>query len=321
MPNQSQTRKGCVTQRRVIEVAGLVVDPDVVEHPLLGDANVILHDGEPITAMSAIDWDQPARIPTIAEPRALPRGSGTLLINEIALRAQRAGVQALRYAGPYPTPALFATLLRSFHTTGSEAEFSADVLERAMRLARDEVPIDFTPAPFERRATLYGSIDVRDGIERAVIDDVLYDRVGSVGSVARLDSNEAVLAFGDAVWTRIATLAPSGALVGEIQPIPRLVSDVVGKTFPRELKEQFAALVVDAVPKPLAQDARQVILERPVVWADLGWRAAAIEGDGFALHAGWWTVLAPRGMQAFALAVSDALATVITLRILDEVTR
>jgi hypothetical protein len=305
----------------VITVAGLTIDPDIVLHPLLGDAQLILHAGEPITAMSAIDWERPTQIPTIAEPRVLPRGSGTMLVNEIALRAQRAGVKTLRYAGPYPTPALFATLRRSFRTTASEASFTADVLGRAMRLARDEVAVDFVPAPFERRMMPYGSIDVRDGIERAVIGGVLYDREGSVGSIARLDGHRAVLAFGEAVWTTIATLSDDGALAGDVQPIPALESSVIGKSFPPELKEQFAALVADAVPSPLAHDARQVILARPVVWADLGWRAAAIQDDGFALHAGWWTHLAPRGVQAFALAVSDALATVITQVILDEVGR
>jgi hypothetical protein len=303
----------------VIAVAGLTVDTDVVEHPLLGDAHIILSGEEPLTAMSAIDWERPTQIPTVAEPRKLPRGTGSMLVNEIAVRAQRAGITALRYAGPYPTPALFTTLLRSFRTDASEAEFTADVLGRAMRLARDEVAVDFAPAPFERRATTFGSIDVRDGIERATIGGVLYDREGTVGSLARLVDADAVLAFGDVVWTRSATLDDSGGLVGDVQPIPPLASDVIGKSFPRELKEQFAALVGDAVPPPLAHDAKQVILAKPVVWADLGWRAAAIEGDGFALHAGWWTHLAPRGMRDFALAVSDALATVITQRILDEV--
>lgn len=302
----------------MIAVAGLTVHTDVVEHPLLGDAQVIEHAGEPITAMSAIDWDRPTRIPAVAEPRKLPRGTGSMLLNEIALRAQRAGVPALRYAGPYPTPALFTTLLRSFRTTASEAEFSADVLGRAMRLARDELPIDFVPAPFTRTQTAYGSFDLRDGIERAVIAGVLYDREGTVGSLARMVDDEAVLAFGDVVWTRVAKLAGDGSLVGDVQPIPPLAANVIGKRFPQELKEQFAALVADAVPPPLATDARAVILARPVTWADLGWRAAAIAGDGFALHAGWWTQLAPRGFQAFALAVSDALATVITQAILDE---
>lgn len=303
----------------MIAVAGLTVHTDVVEHPLLGDAHIIEHAGEPVTAMSAIDWDRPTQIPTVAEPRKLPRGTGSMLLNEIALRARRAGITALRYAGPYPTPALFTTLLRSFHTTASEAEFCADVLGRALRLARDEIAIDFTPAPFERRAMPYGSIDVRGEIERATIGGVLFDREGTVGSLARLVGSDAVLAFGDVVWTRIATLADDGTLVGAVQPIPPLDSDVIGKSFPRELKEQFAALVADAVPPPLATDARAVILERSVTWADLGWRAAAIEGEGFALHAGWWTQLAPHGIQQFALAVSDALATVITQHILAEV--
>jgi hypothetical protein len=305
----------------VIEVAGLRVHEDVVEHPLLGDAFIIEHAGEPITAMSAIDWLEPTQIPTVAEPRKLPRGTGSMLINEIAVRAQRAGVPALRYAGPYPTPALFHTLLRSFRTDASEVEFSADVLGRALRLARDEVPIDFAPAPFARRATSYGWVDERDGIERVFVEGILFDREGTVGSLARLDGNAAVLAFGDVRWATIATLAADGALVGATQPVPALTGDILGKAFPRELKEQFAALVADAVPQPLASDARAVILARPVVWADLGWRAAAIQDDGFALHAGWWTQLAPRGIQTFALAVSDALAIVITQAILDEVAR
>jgi hypothetical protein len=303
----------------VIAVAGLTVHSEVVEHPLLGDAHVIEYGGEPVTAMSAIDWDRPTQIPTVAEPRKLPRGTGSMLLNEIALRAQRAGVNVLRYAGPYPTPALFSTLLRSFRTTASETEFCADVLGRAMRLARDEVPVDFVPAPFARNATSYGSFDIRDGIERAVIAGILFDREGTVGSIARLVGPDAVLAFGDVTWTRVATLADDGALVGDVQPIPPLASEVIGKSFPRELKEQFAVLVADAVPAPLANDARDVILARPVTWADLGWRAAAIADDGFALHAGWWAHLAPRGIQAFALAVSDALATVITQAILAEV--
>ncbi len=305
----------------MIEVAGLTVDTDVVEHPLLGDAHVIAYAGEPVTAMSAIDWDRPTRIPTVAEPRMLPRGTGSMLLNEIAMRAQHAGVKVLRYAGPYPTPALYGTLLRSFRTRATEAEFCADVLGRAMRLARDEMPIDFTPAPFVRLPTSYGSLDLRDGIERAVIDGVLYDREGTVGSLARLAGRQAVLAFDDVVWTRIADLADDGALVGKVQPIPPLDTDMIGTAFPRALAEQFAELVAEVVPSPLADDARKIVRERPITWADLGSRAAARKGAGIELHAGWWLYLAPRGVQAFAIAVSDALATVAIQIILDEVSR
>jgi hypothetical protein len=318
----------------VIEVAGLVVDEDVVEHPLLGDAQLVLRGGEPITAMSAIDWAKPTRIPTIAEPRALPRGTGTLLINEIARRAQRAGVPRLRYSGPYPTPALYATLRRSFRASHDEAVFSCDVMRRALRLVRDEVPVDFTPAPFKRRPMPFGSVDVRDGIERAVIDGVIFDREPTVGSLARLvpatppagigaGAFAAVLLFDNVLWTRIAELTSDGALVDGVTPIPPLDSAVNGKQFPAELRDKLAEFVVysDALPGPLLRDTNRIIKERPITWRDLGWRAAARDGDGFALHTGWWTHLAPTGLAALAVAIGDALAPVAVQLVLDEVTR
>lgn len=311
------------TKGALIAVADIEVDEDVVLHPLLGDAHLVLRDGEPITAMSAIDWQQPTQIPTIAEPRALPPGSGTLLVNEIALRAQRAQIPALRYAGPYPTPALFATLLRSFRTTATEAEFTADVLSRAMRLARDEVAVDFKPAPFERRTMPYGSIDVRDGIERATISKILFDRRPSVGSLARLVEGAAVLTFDGSEWTRIAELSPDGHLVDGPHAIPALTADILGKQFPAELKEVFADLVVQsgAIPEPLAADVQRVLTERPIRWRDLGWRAAAREDAGFALHAGWWIHLAPRGFPVVLTALANAIAPVAVQLVLDEVTR
>lgn len=318
----------------MIEVAGLRVHQDVVEHPLLGDAHIIEFAGEPVTAMSAIDWDRPTRIPTVAEPRALPRGTGSMLINEIALRAQRAGVPALRYAGPYPTPALFSTLKRSFRTTSTEAIFSSDVLARAMRLARDEVPVDFVPAPFMRQVMPYGSIDMRDGIERAVVGGILFDQEATVGSLARLVGTEppigsttggaaAVLAFDSVVWTHVAELASDGTLVGNVQPIPPIDSNVIGKQFPAELKEIFSQFVAnsDAIPGPLCRDTERVLAERPITWRDLGWRAAAREDNGFALHVGWWTHLAPRGLQNLVRVLGDAIAPVAVQLILDEVTR
>jgi len=40
---------------KLVKLGTIAIDCDVVSHPLLGDAYVILHGGEPITAMSAID--------------------------------------------------------------------------------------------------------------------------------------------------------------------------------------------------------------------------------------------------------------------------
>lgn len=291
---------------------------------------MIEHAGSPITAMSEIDWDRPTRIPTVAEPRALPPGTGSALLNEIALRAQRAGVTRLRYAGPYPTHALFKSLLRSFRTDADEEDFTADVLARAMRLADDEVPVDFTPAPFARRTTPHGFVDTRDGtVERAHVAGVLYDVDGTVGSIARLERTgagwAARLGFGAAFpWQIIAELDERGEALALPQPIREVVSDVVGKEFPKELRVQFAETVAEFVATPLAGDARAAVIARPVVWQDLGWRSAARAGsapaDGFALHAAMWTVVAPKDRAHFVVTVSYHLAMIVQATILDEVT-
>jgi hypothetical protein len=308
-----------------IEVAGLVVHRACVPHPLLGTAHVIEHAGMPITAMSAIDWDRPTRIPTVAEPRALPPGTGSALLNEIARRAQAAGVQALHYAGPYPTHGLFKSLLRSFTTDADEEDFTADLLGRAMRLADDEIPVDFAPAPFSRRVTAQGFVDVRAGkLERAHIGGVLYDLDGSIGSLARLEEAPggycARLGFGtDYPWVTIGQLDREGDVVGELTPIPALADDIVGKQFPAELRAQFAETVPELVAAPLARDARELVIARPIVWQDLGWRSAARTADGFALHAAMWTVVAPRSAMQFVLTVSHHLAMIVQSTILDEV--
>ena len=50
-------------------------------------------------------------------------------------------------AGPYPTPALYRALLRSFRASAGEDVFTRDVVARALRLARDPIDIEFAPAP------------------------------------------------------------------------------------------------------------------------------------------------------------------------------
>jgi hypothetical protein len=157
-----------------LTVSNAVVEGAVVAHPLLGAAHTV---GD--TAMTALTWSHPTEIPAIAEPGRLPLGAGGAILNTIAVLAQRAGVASLRYAGPYPTTALWRTLLRSFRCAAREAEFTADAIGRALRVARDPIPIDFVPAPHERIAIPHGFVELRDGIERAVIDGIAYEPGGS----------------------------------------------------------------------------------------------------------------------------------------------
>src|SRR5262249_46307924 len=111
---------------------GLLVHGELFDHPLLGRCH---RAGQ--TALTALEWARPIEIPTVEAPRKLPATSGGVLLNTIATLAQHAGVLALRYAGPYPTVALWRSLARSFRCTSSEAEFTATALDRMARVARD----------------------------------------------------------------------------------------------------------------------------------------------------------------------------------------
>ena len=314
-----------------LAVGDLVIACDIVIHPLLGDAFVICdRAGEPLTAMSAIDLDDPAEIPVIAEPAKLPPGSGALLINRIAERA----THPLHYAGPYPTPALYRALLRSFRASADEAVFCADVLDRAVRLARDPVPVEFAPAPHVRVAHARGYAEVRDGVERVVIDGVSYEPEAPLARLiaspampgeaavpngtAGVIANRAELWFGTTRTAHVATFAPTGELVDGPHPIPATTNDVVGREFPVALRAAIAELIMDAVPSVLSVAAKALVTQRAIVWADLGARGARRTPTTFEVHAAIWQHVAPLGLAHVAVALLDVLAPIVTQAIVAE---
>ncbi len=290
-----------------LEVTGVAMG-ERVHDPLLGDARVL-----GATTISAIDWAHPTQIPTVAEPAKLPPGSGGMILNVLAVLA---GDTLLRYAGPYPTPALFSSLARSFRTTATEEQFTAGVLDRALRVARDELPIDFHPAPFERIAIAHGWVELRDELERAVIDGVTY-----ATGTTRLTGGAAEVWIGDACYARVATFAADGTLLDGPHPIPPCTSAVIGQRFPAPLCSALAELVADAVPAPIAALARDAIASRELAWADLGARVARRTATGFALHAALWDRIAPLGLARLALALAEALAPEVTKVVVEELAR
>jgi hypothetical protein len=294
-----------------LRIPGVVVRRDVVSHPLLGAVNEIEHDGRVITVISALDWDDPSEIPIIADPARLPPGAGGILMNELARRAKR----PLRYAGPYPTPALYRALARSFRPSADERTFTRQVMSRALRVARDEVAVDFAPAPHERVENAQGHVEIRDGIEGAVIAGTRFDRDGSV---ARIVDCRCEIWFGDACYAHIATLSPRGELLDGPHAPPPLESATIGRKFPGELRVALAELIAEAVPEPLAADARTMVAARPIAWADLGARAARRADVGFEVHAAIWERVAPHGLTRVALAIAEALAPVVTATLVSE---
>ncbi len=284
-----------------------------LDHPILGPCAPITSDaGELLTVISAIDWSAPAQIPAIVAPGRLPPGAGGVILNVLALLA---GHRPLHYGGPYPTSALYHSLLRSFTTTATEAELTADALGRALRGARDVLPFAFVPAPHERVAFARGHAELRDGLERVVIDGVGYAREGSV---TRLVEGRAEVWFGDAPWAHVATFAHDGSLVEGPHPLPACTSSVRGKEFPPPLREAIAELIAEVVASPLAAEARRLVAREPLRWADLGARIARRTPAGFEVHAALWDRLAASGLARVALALAEALAPVVANAVVAE---
>ncbi len=303
-------------------VPGAIVHGEVHDDPLLGAAHAIQPaPGGPglSTTISAIGWHHPTQIPAIASPGRLAPGAAPPLMNAIAVLAARAGVPALRYAGAFPTAALFRALARSFRTSATEEAFTAGALDRALRLATDELPFVFTPAPHERLAHAHGHVELRDGLERAVVGGLAFEhgegtgRLRTEGELVRAE-----LWFGDAPYAHVASFAPTGELIDGPHPVPACTSPVLGQRFPPALRDALAGLIAESVPAPLAADARTYVMARPLGWADLGGRAAARAAEGLTVHAVLWDRLAPHGLARVALALAEALAPVVTAALVAE---
>lgn len=108
----------------------------------------------PVTTFQSVNYGAIAFIPSLAEPRRLPPGAGTTVLNLLASLLVDQGTARVRYRGPYPTEQLFTALLESFRydpAVESPLErFSAAAEEAALAGQLVEAPLDWIPAPHER---------------------------------------------------------------------------------------------------------------------------------------------------------------------------
>jgi hypothetical protein len=149
--------------------------PGGAHHPLWGESDRLMRltdVGSPttLTLARAVRWSALDTIPPVAEPARLPSGAGAALMNVLAALAWDQGRPALRYRGPYPTEQLFWSLTESFRCApGSNplARFLAEAEATFARGALAEIPVDWAPAPHERRLHPGGlAVQLRDGVER-----------------------------------------------------------------------------------------------------------------------------------------------------------
>ena len=124
---------------------------------------------EPVTIFQALDYRRPDFIPPLLEPRRLPPGGGTTLLNLIAGLMKDHGLASVRYRGPYPTEQLFTALLECFRYDARE------VLPLERFLA--DGALDWHPAPFETHHVAPGVVvHFRHEVEKVTLDGVMFYR-------------------------------------------------------------------------------------------------------------------------------------------------
>jgi hypothetical protein len=153
------------------------VEPGAATHPPWGPSDQVWlmepevpwAPRERLTLFQALDWARPDFIPPLWEPRRLPAGGGTTLLNLIAGLMKDHGVSTVRYRGPYPTEQLFTALLECFRYPAGEAL----PLERFLA----DGALDWHPAPFETHHVRPGVVvQIRHEIEKVVLDGVPFYR-------------------------------------------------------------------------------------------------------------------------------------------------
>jgi hypothetical protein len=181
---------------RQVDGDWLGILPGGAAHPVWGPSDRLVRSpspggpAAPVTLFGAVAWDAIAAIPPLAEPARLPPGAGTTVLNVLAALAADQAVAALRYRGPYATEQLFWALVECFRYDErapdplpaflSEAEAAFAAAESR------EAPLDWAPAPHERR---FGSpglyVQLRDGVEKVVWEGRAYYRPDWQGLVRR----------------------------------------------------------------------------------------------------------------------------------------
>jgi hypothetical protein len=303
---------------RLPDGATIVVRPGADAHPLLGPcdgihlvadgAHHVDADGEigpAIARVASVSWARPTCIPAVDVPGALPVGAGSAILNLLATLAAHAGVPSLRYRGPYPTAALFESLLKSFRADADAGpRFVADP-EGRFGSVELSPSVEFVPAPF--RWSWTGPricAQHRDGLERLWIDGRAYDRSGEHHVlVDDGDDRCAQVIFAGAPWCEVLRVDADGVPRGPIAAPPVVPEDLLGVALPRAMIEVVAeGLARESAPA--LGPAIHRVLAAGITLADTGLAPSRGDPSGIVVHA----ALVERGL---ALAPAASLRVVL----------
>jgi hypothetical protein len=284
------------------------IEPAEASHPAWGlsDGLCLLDPTEPwtprerITIFQALDYARPDVVPALAEPRRLPPGTGTAVLNLVASVMKDAGFARVRYRGPYPTEQLFTALLESFRYDPTTAE----PLERFMA----GEPLDWLPAPHERHHVAPGlCVQLRHEIDKVSVGGTTFYRT-DWQEVARRESRVvrregqrfvcALWAFGRPVENRLVLdssgevleIAPTRADARPPAPLAPVWTAALADLVARESAPALAASIAEAlsglnlewgaVPGDLLRvDGGEVRISRALRDAGLDWLGDALPGE------------------------------------------
>ncbi|HYB40785.1 MAG TPA: hypothetical protein VEL75_03385 [Candidatus Methylomirabilis sp.] len=124
---------------------------------------------EALTVFQSVDYERLDFIPVLAEPRRLPAGAGTAVLDLLSGLMKDQGTTRVRYRGPYPTEQLFTALLESFHCDPA----ASDPLGRFMH----GDPLEWLPAPHERHHVAADvAVQLRHQVEKVVYGGAAFYR-------------------------------------------------------------------------------------------------------------------------------------------------
>lgn len=298
--------------------------PGTADHLVLGRCDAVHRegDGEPIARIAAVSWHAPTCIPAVDVPGALPPGAGTAILNLLATLAERAGATSLRYRGPYPTSALFATLAASFTITGDRDVAEQRFVDHDGFGVHDAVPaVDFVPDPHvwswpQPRVC----VQHRRAIEALWIDARAYDRSSPHHALVRDgDAWSARLVLAGEPWCVVLRVDDQGVPCSPIAAPPAAAPQLVGIALPAAMIEVITDVLVRESAPALAASIASVLAEG-ITLADTGLAVARAEPHGIELNA----VLVERAMARggaaslamLAVALRPVVARVAAARLL-----
>jgi hypothetical protein len=261
----------------------LGIEPGAATHPAWGpsdrvwlmDPDAAWQPREALTVFQALDYAHPDFIPPLFEPRRLPPGGGTALLNLIAGLMKDAGIASVRYRGPYPTEQLFTALLECFRYAAGEAL----PLERFLA----DGGLEWHPAPFETHHVTPGVVvQLRHEIEKVTVDGVAFYRAEwqdirrREPRVVRADGERVVCslwALGGPIEDRLV-LDRRGEVLEA--PAPR-----ANATAPSPLPRVWSAALGELIARESAPPLAPAIAE---IAADLALEWGPVPGDLLHVH-------------------------------------